>query len=125
VITNQISQIFSRHQGIDGHKKTGSNNRSGFEVLRVKAVASTLTRAALVTATTLTATLAALITAAITATATATTAVAATVTAATRAPEREATGHGRHYRDNHREFSYTTQHNGYSLNDRQFVTCTL
>lgn len=92
-------------------------------MLRVKAVGSTLTRAALATATTLTATLAALITAAITATAT--TAVAATMTAATRAPEREATGHGRHYRDNHRELSYTTQHNGYSLNDRQFVTCTL
>jgi hypothetical protein len=47
-----------------------------------------------------------------------TTAATASVTAVASpagAPERPASGHGRHHRDDHRDFRYTTQHFDFSL----------
>jgi hypothetical protein len=100
---------------IDGHKKAGSKTIRLQRATR-RVLESALARTTLPAALSTTATLATLVAAAITTTAA--TAVTATMTATTRTPEWETTGHGRHHRDNHRELRYTTQHIGYSLNDR-------
>jgi hypothetical protein len=45
----------------------------------------------------------------------ATTASVTAVASPARAPEWPASGHGRHHRDDHRDFRYTTQHFDFSL----------